>query len=135
MELVCIRIIIKTPFGCFLKRREDVCTVILKKRERKGFSVEYFILGNCLQIEKKLTISRALMQVTVLNLLNYPTFCCFCVTGRKPSSSIHSERWGLQTAHGHHAGGVQQRAREGDQPHRQGQNVPHLRQGRPRRIR
>lgn len=33
MELVCIIRIIKTPFGCFLKKRKDVCTVIKNKRE------------------------------------------------------------------------------------------------------
>lgn len=39
MELVCIIRIIKTPFGCFLKKRKDVCTVIKNKREI--FVIEY----------------------------------------------------------------------------------------------
>lgn len=39
MELVCIRIIIKTPFGCLFNKRKDVYTVIKKRREI--FVIEY----------------------------------------------------------------------------------------------
>lgn len=127
----------KNALWVFFKTKRRRLHGNLKKKREKRILSRILHLGKLspLRLKKKITISQALMQVTVLNLLIYPTFCCFCITGRKPSSSIHSERWGLQTAHGHHAGGVQQRAWEGVQPHRQGQDVPHLRQGRPRRIR